>query len=239
MEERAEIAAISGGYKIIEESERSLDVRQELEWVVPPRQARSRETLERLLTAAEELLLAGGPERLKVAEVAKRAGSSVWAFYTRFPDKESLLRCIFQRFFEQAVATVDTMLTGERWAHVTTTEIIESVSGFAVAVFREKRELIAALTARVAGNAELALLGQRIGEQIALRLTDLFAARDEKFAHDDPPRAIGFVVWLVLSALNSRALGADATDRDLPDDVIAAELSRMAVAYLGITSTQQ
>jgi len=103
-----------------------------------------------------------------------------------------------------------------------------------VIVFREKRELIAALTTRVASNADLAVLGQRIGEKVALRLTELFALRDEKFAHEDPPRAIGFVVWLVLSALNSRALGADAADHDLPDEVIAAELSRMAVAYLGV-----
>ena len=47
-----------------------------LQWVRPPQQARSQETLERLLDAAETLIAEKGFEDTPVAEVASRAGSS-------------------------------------------------------------------------------------------------------------------------------------------------------------------
>ena len=67
----------------------------ELRWIRPPQQARSQETLERLLDAAETLVAEKGFDDTPVAEVARRAGSSVGAFYTRFPDKDALLHALY------------------------------------------------------------------------------------------------------------------------------------------------
>ena len=58
-----------------------------LHWVRPPQQARSQETLNRLLDAAEQLVAEKGFDDTPVAEVARRAGSSVGAFYSRFREK--------------------------------------------------------------------------------------------------------------------------------------------------------
>src|SRR5262245_12310227 len=120
----------------------------ELEWVNPPQQARSQQTLERLLEAAEELLSERGPDGFTVQEVARRAGSSVGSFYSRFPDKEALLRCLFQRFYEQATATIDAALAPDRWQEVPARELIASAMAFLVRTCRDKRQLILALTVR-------------------------------------------------------------------------------------------
>jgi AcrR family transcriptional regulator len=205
-----------------------------LEWVVAPQQARSRETLERLLDAAESLILQRGLEQITVAEIAKQAGSSVGAFYARFPDKESLLRCVFQRFYEQATATVDAVLAPEHWQEASAAELAASAMDFLVRVFNEKRELIVALTLRVARDPDLGVMGQQVGARIAGRIAELLRARGDHLSHPNPDQAIGFVVWLVLSALNSRALGARAIDAVIPDELVAAELTRNAIAYLGI-----
>ncbi|HEY1598537.1 MAG TPA: helix-turn-helix domain-containing protein, partial [Pirellulales bacterium] len=65
-----------------------------VEWVRPPRQTRSQETLERLLDAAEEVFAEKGFESATVAEVVRRAKSSVGAMYARFTDKNALLSCL-------------------------------------------------------------------------------------------------------------------------------------------------
>ena len=57
-----------------------------LAWVRAPQQARSQETLDRILDAAERLVSEKGFEDTTVADVVARAGSSVGAFYTRFRD---------------------------------------------------------------------------------------------------------------------------------------------------------
>jgi AcrR family transcriptional regulator len=57
----------------------------------PPRQARSRRTLQGLQDAAWALLLEGGPDAVTVPAVTRRAGVSVGAFYSRFSGKDELL----------------------------------------------------------------------------------------------------------------------------------------------------
>ena len=65
----------------------------------PVRQQRSRETLDRLLDAAEAVLAEEGLEAATVPRIADRAGMSVGAVYRRFPDKDAVLRAVYGRFF--------------------------------------------------------------------------------------------------------------------------------------------
>ena len=59
-----------------------------------PRQKRSRESLERLLDAAEEQIRLNGFEALTINGVVNSIGLSVGAFYARFPDKTALLHAV-------------------------------------------------------------------------------------------------------------------------------------------------
>ena len=58
----------------------------------PPQQSRSRETLDRILDAAEQVLAEKAFGEATLAEIMDRAGVTVGAFYRRFPDKNALLR---------------------------------------------------------------------------------------------------------------------------------------------------
>jgi AcrR family transcriptional regulator len=206
----------------------------ELEWVHPPQQARSQLTQERLLVAAEELLAERGPDGFTVQEVARRGGSSVGSFYSRFPDKEALLRCLFQRFYEQATATIDAVLAPGRWQDTPASELVASAMAFLVRMCRDKRQLILALTMRAMKDPDLGSYGVRIGERIALRVAELLRARHERLGHPDPDKAIIFVIWLVLSALDARAIGSAHGAEIIPDRQVAEELTRLTVAYLGL-----
>ena len=81
----------------------------------PVKQRRSQETLDRLLDAAEHRLGRVGAEGATLRAIADQAGVSVGIVYRRFPDKDTVLRATYMRFFERAVAANEAVpaITGE------------------------------------------------------------------------------------------------------------------------------
>jgi AcrR family transcriptional regulator len=207
-----------------------------LEWVRPPRQARSQQTLERLLDAAETLIEEGGLESATVAEIARRGGSSVGAFYARFTDKEGLLRCVFERFHEQAAATAEAVLAPERWREAELADALETMVLFMLRVARERRGLIRALLVRAAGDPSLSAFGRKLHEHITRHMLALVRHRDVALEHPAPETGVRMAVLLVLAAIEMRTLYGESGVEHLPDGVIAAECARMCVRFLGVRS---
>lgn len=76
----------------------------------PPQQARSRESLQKVLAAAEHVLAEGGIEEFTVGAVADRAGLSVGAIYRRFSGKDQLLYAVKDELLGRLETTVDDAL---------------------------------------------------------------------------------------------------------------------------------
>jgi AcrR family transcriptional regulator len=207
--------------------------RTELEWVRPPQQARSAATLERLLDAAEQLIEERGVSGMTVSAIVKRARSSVGAFYARFGDKENLLRCLFERFYEQAEATAASALDPERWADMSLRDALGATIAFTASIFLERAEVIAALERTAAEDRTLIGPARALGGTITARLLALAEARGETFAHPDPERAVALCVWMVLSALgNWSHTGADPESPPGDPGTFAAEVTEMTYRYL-------
>src|SRR4051812_31414315 len=110
-----------------------------LHWVKPPQQARSQKTLERLLDAAEELIAESGAAAFTVSEVVKRGGSSVGAFYARFPDKDALLATLHQRSCSEALATAEFALNPDRWQVSALEDVVAEIIQFMVTTCEARR----------------------------------------------------------------------------------------------------
>ncbi len=207
-----------------------------VEWVRPPRQTRSQETLERLLDAAEEVFGEKGFEAATVAEVVRRARSSVGAMYARFTDKDALLSCLHERFCEEAIATADLALDASRWEGATIAEIFTEVIPFIVEVYREKAGLLRAFIIRGSQDAEFAEHGNRLGHYISQRLTELLMDRREQISHPDPGLAVDFGLRMCFDTLDHAALFADIirTTRPMTAQDTARELTRVYLSYLGV-----
>ncbi|MFI6305040.1 TetR/AcrR family transcriptional regulator [Amycolatopsis thailandensis] len=67
----------------------------------PPQQARSRESLQKVLAAAEHVLAVQGIEEFTVGAVAEQAGMSVGAIYRRFSGKNQLLYAVKDQLLGQ------------------------------------------------------------------------------------------------------------------------------------------
>jgi AcrR family transcriptional regulator len=213
----------------------------DLHWIRPPRQARSQETLDRILDAAEALVAEKGFEDSPVAEIVQRAESSVGAFYARFRDKEGLLHALYERYYDEAVATTDATLAPGRWEGAEASELIEAVIPFLVSIFRERRGLMRAFVVRNHTHPEFQARQQRLSHYVIARLCALLLARREQLSHRDPERATRFGFMLVFSALETMILFGEMRDSllSLSDDSLAAELTRTTLAYLGVTPSNK
>lgn len=210
----------------------------ELRWIRPPQQARSRETLDRILDAAEWLIAEKSFEDTSVAEIVRRAGSSVGAFYTRFQDKDGLLYALYERYLEQATATADDALDPARWEGHDIPEILAAVVRFLVEIYREQGGLIRAFVLRNHTDAEFRARQERLSHHVSLRLSALLLARPDEIAHPDPERAAVFGLTMVFSTIEGAVLFGEtrSSQLTLSDDDLAAELVRAYLAYLGVAS---
>lgn len=209
----------------------------DLQWVRPPQQDRSRRTLERLLEAAEELVIERGFDRTSVAAIARRAGSSVGAFYSRFRDKDALLHGLLDRFIEQSVATMDYVLLPAQWRRTSDRDMVRAQIDFCLRVFAERRLLLAALSRFTAGG-ERSSFREELAERLADRLAHLLEARGSRVGRPEPHQALQLVSWLILSAIESAVLQGSEGPRGMSRERTVAEIADLALAYLAIEQIQ-
>ena len=207
-----------------------------LEWIRPPQQARSQDTLDRILDAAEGLVSEKGFEDATVADVVSRAGSSVGAFYARFHDKDGLL---YERYLAQAMATADAALEPSRWEGVGVAGILRAVVRFLVEIYRQQRGLIRAFVVRNHTDAEFRARQERLSHYVNAKLSELLLARRAEIDHADPARAAAFGLTMTVSTIESAILFGEmrSSALALTDDELSSELTRAYLAYLGIPET--
>lgn len=81
-----------------------------------PRQRRSRETAERVLDAAESLLVDGGSAAVTTTRIAARAGVAVGSVYAYFADKDAVAEAIALRHWERFADVVTAAAEAEEQA---------------------------------------------------------------------------------------------------------------------------
>jgi len=203
----------------------------ELVWVRPPQQARSQQTLSRILDAAEAILAEKSWEDTSVAEIAKRAGSSVGAFYTRFPDKDTVLAALHQRFLEEALATTIVALDEQRWAGASVCAIVRECVAFQVRIQDQRRGLLRAFAIAGMHDRRCEARAATLAQEMETRFARLIVARRHEILHPIPVVGAGFVARMISALMLNRLL----TDKfEQPGVSFVDELTHAALAYLGV-----
>ena len=200
-----------------------------------PKQSRSEQTQERLLQAAEALILEKGLADASVPEIARRASSSVGGFYARFPDKDALLRALEERFFAEMLERVERLADAGRWADASIATIVGACGEELVTVFRERRNLIAAFLHRATRNPEILAEALRFRVATQERIAALLLPRSNELRHPEPRLAIHLAVQFAFALMLQLVAAGEvhAAGRVLGDRELQNEIVRNFLAYVG------
>jgi len=202
-----------------------------------PKQARSKQTLERILDAAAEILESKNFEELSVAEIVKKAGTSVGAFYGRFPDKDALLDALDARFLAHFEAVLLEKLHSREWHEGTLESIVSEAVGLLVKLYGSNRGLLRSLNmkARIHGDERFRAREREAWESLYPALQDLIVIRLEATGHPDAVRAASFGFRQMFFTMREMLLWETLRTGE-PCDVVqlAKDLSRAFLAYLSL-----
>jgi len=202
----------------------------------PPKQARSRRTLDRIAHAALELMEEGGVERATVAAVVERAGASVGSFYARFAGKDELIRYLQDRIWSEARDRWNAALEAQDWGPLSMEAVVEGVVRLILRSFRSDYHQREVLGRERRQDEEGARRVFEFHQHILSTVTPLFLAHREEITHPDPEWAIRlgyrFAVGAIREILELEgAVGV--VDGAATAEAIVPELARAWIAYLG------
>ncbi len=198
----------------------------------PPLQARSREKLERVLTAAEELLEEHLFEQLSMTAVAERAGVAVGTIYTRFASKEDLLPALFERH-QRAVGPRLASLLSKLDATPELKERVRALVRFAVRYHRQHRGLLRALTMYVRAHPDSVPARAFVERTAQYRaVAEVLVGNDESIPAAKPVEEALFLLGVVNSVCREQVLFDDVTPLKGQRRSLAALEKRLAQMLL-------
>jgi AcrR family transcriptional regulator len=206
-----------------------------------PQQARSRESLRKLLKAAAEVLGQHGVEGTTIPRIAHHAGLTPGAIYRRFRDKDTLLEEVILGILKRQADRTKTGMTPEAAGQIPLPVFAEQVINGMVLGYRLNAPLLRALRIFVQGRANTPFWRKACKLEVVAyeHVLELFLAHRNEIKHPDPRGAISMGLMMVISTLFEVVVMP--TDLGpikafLPKDDLALrrELTRAFLRYLGV-----
>lgn len=200
-----------------------------------PVQDRSRASLERMLRAAEKLLIQGGNDNFTLADVSKVGKVSIGSIYNRFSSKDELLQTVHAQLVDK--------INSEMAAHVrqalSATDSLEDLIKALVVVMIDGLGRHASLLRPFMMRATIDPVVQQRGndgyklmEELVL---DALMQRKSEIRHRDKRRAALASLRIVYASV-ARSLGFGIGSGTLEEwrrsDTLVADLSLMWIAFL-------
>jgi AcrR family transcriptional regulator len=209
--------------------------------VLPAHQARSRESLARLLKATVEILDKDGIEGATIPRIAARAGVSPGTVYRRFPDKDSLLREVCVRVFESNYKQIKELFAAEHWEGKSLAELARKAIELTLKGHRQHRGLLRAMLFFIMQHPDAAFVRkvEELERKSFAELATLLLTRRREIHHPDPAAAVDFAILMLgIAAQGILVLPPNPKDfsRLMPniESDLENELPRMFLRFLGV-----
>ena len=205
-----------------------------------PQQARSRESLRKLLKAAAEVLGQHGVEGTTIPRIAAHAGLTPGAIYRRFNDKDALLETVILGILERQDERLRTGLTPEMAAQIPLPVFAEQLVHSLVVSYRANAGLMRAMRQFVRNRVDTEFWKKacRLELRSYERMVSLFLASARDIQHPEPKMAVSLGMMMVISTLHELVLNTSEIKMWkglLPQDdrTLKDELTRAFLSYLG------
>lgn len=195
-----------------------------------PGQERSRQALERLLQAGEKFLAENRFDEVGVAELARRAQTSVGTFYRLLGDKDTLSQLLLQRFFSDIVEHIEALTELRQWEARPLEDFVRATVARFVSINRGRQGTLRALITRSSRDAQFRDRVHQINHLIAQRVVAVLASKAAAIAHPNPAQAMMVLPPVLLGILNQHTLTGSLSF--LSAGELENELVRIAMRYL-------
>jgi AcrR family transcriptional regulator len=209
--------------------------------VLPAHQARSRESLRKLLLAATEVLGQHGVEGTTIPRIAQHAGLTPGSVYRRFHDKDALLETAILGILERQDQSMKTGMTPLVTAQIPLPVFVEQIITGMVLTYRTKAPLLRAMKqfAQSRSNTPFAKKACKLEVSYFERVVDVFMTHRDEIHHPNPRTAVSMALMMVVGTLFELVVfptDLKAWKHLLPkdDQALKQELTRAFLSYLGV-----
>jgi AcrR family transcriptional regulator len=208
---------------------------EQVRGVVPPKQRRSRETVERILRAADELVAQRPFREITVQDLCLAAEVSSSSFYARFPAKEDVLLALFDLHSREAREDVASAIGEVVDRSGSIDEVTRALLVTYLRFVRRNGAVMSSIFDDPGLISRYLALGTEITDDLGELLGQLFGTEDRAFRQ----RAV--FAARVAGAVVQRALGVPTHFGErsyfgermgLSDDELLDELTAMLTPYL-------
>lgn len=199
-----------------------------------PQQSRSRASFERMMTAAEALLVERGSDTFTLTEVSKVGKVSIGSIYLRFKSKDELLQAVQGRVMERMENDHGKIIMRARSRGSSVETLVEALVHEVGEFLKSHAGILRPMMLRASSDEIVSQRGRRGYENLMGLVVEELQPHVAAVRHDDPLRAVRAAFNIAYAAF-ARELGLGSSNEQsnhsdwtrLKDDV-----GQMAAAFL-------
>jgi len=200
----------------------------------PPLRRPARETLEKILTAAEDQLREDELDAFTIQSVLQRTGLSVGAFYSRFPDKTALLHEVQERVHGRVDAQILADLAALKGKSKSLEEAVDQGFGILIRHVLSEREVFRAFMMLSVFDPVMRQKGEQINWERKRAIAEVLDSHREEIGHPKPDLAVDAAYAIYSSTMRGRLVyyGSASVQFGVTDNVLFGDLKRSLALFL-------
>jgi AcrR family transcriptional regulator len=207
---------------------------EQLKLYKAPRQRRSRESLEKILQAAEDQIRTEGLESLTIGGVVSRVGLSVGAFYARFPDKTALIHAVQDRFHNRLEPLIHRQILAEAGSCPDLASAVSAAVDVLIRNVTSEWELSRGFMMMSVFDPVLKARGETVNRDRRNAFKEVLIHHASEIGHPDPQLAIDVAYGMYAAVIRGRLIFGIEHELyyDMDNETLYEELKTALILYL-------
>jgi AcrR family transcriptional regulator len=209
--------------------------------LLEPKQSRSQQTLERILSSSTTLVAEQSYDELTIAEIAAHAQVSVGGFYSRFQNKEALFTTLQQRLGQETQSRMTDALAAD-WSASDLHDLLQFIVSNNAELYEKYRGVLTVVHLRtrvMQSRGEDNTLVKAYNQKLVGQLETLILMKRAEIAHRRPRTAIRTAIACMASMLRDAIVFGDTSLYPKPRDMqtITNRVAQVMYQYLATASS--